>query len=84
MSAQQTKNKGWGSKRPNIKGVRTTARKTTTSNEVKDRWKAAHYTRLNIYLDKETATAYKAKCAESGLTFSDVPKDAIEKFLSES
>lgn len=57
------------------------ARKTTTSNEVKDRWKAAHYTRLNIYLDKDIATAYKEKCAASGLNFSDIPKDAIIKFL---
>lgn len=63
--------------------MRATARKTTTSNEVKDRWKAAHYTRLNIYLDKETASAYKAKCAELGLAFSDIPKEAIDNFLRE-
>lgn len=57
------------------------ARKTTTSNEVKDRWKAAHYTRLNIYLDKDIAAAYKAKCAELGINYSDIPKDAIINFL---
>lgn len=66
-----------------MKGVRQTAgqRKTTTSNEVKDRWKAAHYTRINIYLDKEIAAAYKEKCIEAGLNFSEIPKEAIEKFL---
>lgn len=64
-----------------VKGVRETARKTTTSNEVKDRWKAAHYTRLNIYLDKDIAAAYKEKCAAVGINFSDIPKDAIIKFL---
>ena len=58
-------------------------RKTTTSNEVKDRWKAANYTRITFYLPKEDAEAYKAKCAESGLTLSDIPKEAIYKFLGD-
>lgn len=56
-------------------------RKTTTSNEVKDRWKAANYTRINIYLPKEDAAAYKAKCADQNMTLSDVPKEAIYQFL---
>ena len=56
-------------------------RKTTTSNEVKDRWKAANYTRINIYLHKEDAAAYKAKCAEQNMALSDVPKEAIYQFL---
>ncbi len=58
-----------------------TARKTTTSNEVKDRWKAANYSRVNIYLPKADAEAYKAKCAEKQMTLSDVPKAAIYNFL---
>lgn len=58
-------------------------RKTTTSNEVKDRWKAANYTRINIYLPKEDAAAYKAKCAEQGKTLSDIPKEAIYNFLGD-
>ena len=56
-------------------------RKTTTSNEVKDRWKAANYTRVNIYLPKDDAATYKAKCAAVGKSLSDIPKDAIYKFL---
>ena len=56
-------------------------RKTTTSNEVKDRWKAANYDRISIYLPKEDAAAYKEKCRTDGLNLSDVPKEAIYKFL---
>lgn len=56
-------------------------RKTTTSNEVKDRWKAANYTRINIYLPKEDAAAYKEKCNAEQLSLSDIPKEAIYKFL---
>lgn len=52
-----------------------------TSNEVKDRWKAANYTRVNIYLPKEDATAYKRKCEEESRNLSDIPKEAIYKFL---
>lgn len=63
------------------KGVTTTARKTTTSNEVKDRWKAANYTRVNVYLPKADAAAYKEKCVANGLTLSDIPKEAIYNFL---
>lgn len=54
-----------------------------TSNEVKDKWKAANYTRVNIYLTKEDAAAYKVKCAEQGKSMSDIPKEAILKFLAE-
>lgn len=60
-----------------------TKRKTTTSNEVKDRWKAANYARVNIYLPKEDAEEYKAKCAERGLNLSEIPKEAIYKFLGD-
>lgn len=56
-------------------------RKTTTSNAVKDRWKAENYSRINIYLPKEDAAAYKALCTEQGLNLSDIPKEAIYKFL---
>lgn len=59
----------------------TEKRKTTTSNEVKDRWKAANYSRINIYLPKEDAAAYKQKCAETGRSLSDIPKEAVYKFL---
>lgn len=58
-------------------------RKTTTSNAVKDRWKSANYTRVNIYLPKDDAAAYKEKCTEKQLSMSDIPKEAIYKFLRE-
>lgn len=58
--------------------------KTKTSNEVKDRWKAANYTRINLYLPKDDAAAYKLKCAEKQLTLSDIPKEAIYKFLRDA
>lgn len=67
---------------PLCEGVLTIAkRKTTTSSEVKNRWNAAHYTRIAIVLDKSDAAAYKAKCERLGLTYSDIPKAAIQKFL---
>ena len=56
-------------------------RKTTTSAAVKDRWKAANYTRVTIYLPKKDAEEYKDKCVKENLSLSDVPKDAIYKFL---
>lgn len=59
------------------------AARKTTSSEVKNRWNAAHYTRLTVVLDKDTATAYKAKCERTGISYSDVPKEAIHKFLRE-
>lgn len=52
-----------------------------TSTEVKARWNAANYDRLTIYLSKEDMAAYKAKCAEQGKSMSDIPKEAILKFL---
>lgn len=69
--------------RPIEKELKTTARKTTTSSEVKNRWNAAHYTRLTIVLDKDDAAAYKAKCEQAGMSYSDVPKEAIYDFLRE-
>ena len=56
-------------------------RKISTSNEVKDRWKAANYTRVTIYLLKEDAETYKDKCYKKKLSLSDIPKEAIYKFL---
>lgn len=53
-----------------------------TSSKVKNKWNAEHYTRLTIMLDKEEAEAYKNKCKAEGLSFSDVPKEAIKNFLN--
>jgi len=38
---------------------------------------------LNIYIDKDDAVKYKAKCKAKNLNFSDIPKEAILKFLRE-
>ena len=54
-----------------------------TSTEAKARWNAANYDRLTIYLPKEDMAIYKQKCAETGKSLSDVPKDAIYKFLEQ-
>jgi hypothetical protein len=34
----------------------------------KRRWNAAHYTQLNVSLPQDMAAAYKAQCAEQGLS----------------
>ena len=52
-----------------------------TSTQVKARWNAENYSRLVIYLPKDEAEAYKAKCDEQGLAMSEIPKEAIRKFL---
>ncbi len=57
-------------------------RKTTTSNAVKDKWKAAHYDTLRIYLDKADAEIYKEKCKSLGIPFSEIPKQAILEFIA--
>lgn len=54
-----------------------------TSNQVKDKWKAENYTRVNIYLPKEDAETYKRKCDKLGKSYSDIPKEAIYKFLGD-
>lgn len=56
-------------------------RKSTTSTDVKNRWNAAHYTRITVVLDKADAAAYKEKCAAENISLSDIPKEAIYKFL---
>lgn len=34
-------------------------------------------------LDKQDAEKYKAKCEKQGLNYSDIPKEAILKFIGE-
>lgn len=58
-------------------------RKTTTSNAVKDRWKAENYSRINIYLSKDQAAEYKARCEAAGISMSKIPRTAIENFLKD-
>ncbi|MEG0179835.1 MAG: hypothetical protein RR654_09815 [Oscillospiraceae bacterium] len=57
-------------------------RKTTTSSAVKARYNAKAYTRFNLSVKKETAAAYKARCDELGITYSEPFHKAIEELLS--
>lgn len=57
------------------------ARKTTTSTEVKNRWNKENYSRIVLYLPKEDAARYAARCEADGKPMSDVPKAAIYDYL---
>lgn len=57
-------------------------RKTHTSSEVKARYNAKTYDRIQISVKKDTAVAYKAKCKELGITYSEPLHKAIDDILS--
>lgn len=56
-------------------------RKTFTSTEVKRRYNDKAYTMLSYRIPKETAVAFKAKCAALGISQAQIIKDAIDDFL---
>lgn len=58
-----------------------TARKTTTSTEVKRRYNEKTYGRIYLQLPKETVEAFKAKCGRLNISQASVLLDAIENFL---
>ncbi|MGE4213155.1 MAG: ribbon-helix-helix domain-containing protein [Anaerotignaceae bacterium] len=58
-------------------------RKTTTSSEVKNRYNAKVYGRLNIQLPKDLVSRFKEKCKAENISQANIIKDAIEKFLGE-
>ena len=58
-------------------------RRTTTSTAVKQRYNEKVYDVLSVRVPKETAAAFKAKCAETGIPQAQVIKRAIEQFLAE-
>ena len=60
-----------------------TKRKTKTSTEVKSRYNAKVYDVLAVRVQKETAAAFKAKCAAEGIPQAQIVKQAIERFLAE-
>ena len=60
-----------------------TKRKTKTSTEVKSRYNAKVYDVLAVRIPKETAAAFKAKCAAEGIPQAQIVKQAIERFLAE-
>ncbi|MBE6069718.1 MAG: ribbon-helix-helix protein, CopG family [Clostridium lundense] len=60
-----------------------TKRKTTTSTAVKRRYNEKTYTQIVASVPKETAAAFKAKCAAEGIPQAQIVKQAIERFLAE-
>ncbi len=56
-------------------------RKTKTSTEVKARYNKKTYTAITAYIPKETAQAFKEKCAAEGIAQAQVIKEAIKRFL---
>lgn len=58
-------------------------RKTTTSTAVKRRYNEKTYTQIIASVPKETAAAFKAKCAAEGISQAQIVKQAIERFLAE-
>ena len=57
-------------------------RKTKTSTAVKRRYNEKTYTLISASVPKETAAAFKAKCAAEGIPQAQIIKKAIEDFLS--
>lgn len=62
--------------------METEKRKTTTSSEVKRRYNQKTYGAVTVYVPKEMAEAFKAKCAAEGIPQAQIIKKAIEEFLS--
>ena len=58
-------------------------RKSRTSTEVKRRYNEKTYTLISASVPKETAAAFKAKCAAEGIPQAQIIKKAIEDFLSQ-
>lgn len=58
-------------------------RKTKTSSAVKQRYNQKTYGAVTAYVPKETAEAFKAKCAAEGIPQAQIIKKAIEEFLSQ-
>lgn len=58
-------------------------RKTRTSTEAKRRYNEKTYTLISASVPKETAAAFKAKCAAEGIPQAQIIKKAIEDFLSQ-
>lgn len=59
-----------------------TKRKTKTSTAVKRRYNEKTYTLISASVPKETAAAFKRKCAAEGVSQAQIIKAAIEEFLN--
>lgn len=58
-------------------------RKTTTSTATKRRYNDKVYSKIQAELPKDTVAAFRAKCAERGVSQAGVILAGIERFLSE-
>lgn len=59
-------------------------RKTKTSTEVKNRYNKKVYDSIIVRVPKETAEAFKTKCAAEGIPQAQIIKKAIADFLEQS
>ena len=57
-------------------------RKTKTSTQVKAKYNQKAYDVISIRIPKETASAFKNKCAAEGVPQAQVIKQAIADFLA--
>ena len=57
-------------------------RKTKTSTAVKRRYNEKTYTMIAANVPKDLAAAFKAKCADEGVSQAQIIKKAIEDFLN--
>lgn len=57
-------------------------RKTKTSAAVKARYNKKAYGIITAYIPKDLAEAFKARCAEEGISQAQVVKKAIEEYLA--
>lgn len=60
----------------------TEKRKTYTSTAVKSRYNKKAYDRITVSVPKETAEAFKAKCAAEGIPQAQIIKKAIEAYIN--
>lgn len=58
-------------------------RKTTTSTQVKRRYNDSVYSKIQCELPKDTVTAFKEKCRETGVSQASVILEAIEAFIND-
>ena len=57
-------------------------RKTKTSTEVKARYNQKTYDVIAVRIPKETAEAFKAKCAAEGVPQAQIIKKSITDFIN--
>ena len=56
-------------------------RKTVTSTAVKARYNKKAYSQILVQVPKDTATAFREKCVNEGVSQAMIIKKAIEQFL---